>query len=55
MTDSTAERLILMMQLQIEAMGMQAANEERKIRDEAPAYNEGHFQELVSRFHREAP
>lgn len=55
MNDKTAERLILMMQKYIEAMGMQAENDQRKVIGESMAYTEHDFNEVIFSFHKEAP
>ncbi len=47
MNNETAYRLIESNTRLIEAIGMHWANEERKMNDETPAYNEAHFYNLA--------
>lgn len=48
MTDYTVKRLALTLAIQAEIEGMKVANVMRSLRDEAPEYNAGHFQQAAS-------
>lgn len=48
MTDTAVKRLARVLAIQAEIEGMKIENKIREMKNEAPAYNEGHFQERAA-------